>query len=314
MEKLKIAIVGVALGHPFTFTNLLQQKGIQTIYVWERVKERLEPFCEQFPNAIVCHSYEELLQQDLDGAIICTESSLHDQYSTPFMERGVPIFIDKVMAIQEESLKKIENTYKKHNTPVMSTSILRFSPLIHHLRKIDISGVLAVNSIIFHSIEHYFNKGNTWQDEIDKGGGTLQNMGIHGVELIYSVLGKGVKRVCAYTNTRYLKKTQSEDMAVILLDYGNGLLSTVNLVCGTTHHGYEIDVFNHDSRERVVIPRSDSQYPLVDYGYDGTIDRFIQMVRTGEEPIDFLETLEIMKVLIASRKSSNTGRWIEVEN
>ncbi|MFT4416481.1 Gfo/Idh/MocA family protein [Fredinandcohnia humi] len=316
MSTTKIGIVGVALGHPYTFTSILEKKGTTQIYVWEPIKERLEPFYKQFPHAIVCESFEEILSHDVDGAIICTESCFHDTYSIPLMEKGIPIFIDKVMAINKDALTAITNTYRKNKSPVMSTSILRFSPLLKKVQEVMLSKkhseVLGASTTIFHSIEHYFKEGNTWQDEKDKGGGTLINMGVHGVELIYSLFGKGVKRVYAEASTRYLKATQSEDMSVILLDYGEGLLCTVHLVCGTSHHGYEIDVYFNDQRQMVTIPKGNSSEPLVDYGYEATIDQFLRMVQTGEEPVDFSETIEVIMVLLACRESSITKQWIEV--
>lgn len=316
MKNYKIALVGTALSHPFTFADILFKSGIQTIYVWDQVNERAASFCSQFPQAHYCDAFEELISKRVDGAIICTESHLHDRYSIPFIEQGIPVFIDKVMAVGQKALSAIEKAYKENKTPVMSSSILRYSPLLEEMKKLKESkgkeAVLGACSTIFHSIEGYLREGNTWQDEKDKGGGTLLNMGVHGVELIYAILGRGVERVFAATNSRFLKGTQSEDMAVILLDYGDGLICTVNLVCGTSFHGYELDLFFDDGRQKVAIPSSQPDFPLVEYGYWATMDRFLQMVATKAEPMAFNETVEIMKVLHAARKSSDTGKWMEV--
>jgi predicted dehydrogenase len=317
-HSLQIGIAGVALSHPYTFTEILQNKGIERIHVWDDDLHRLEAFCNTFPD-VVCHEkYENLLMQPLSGVMICTESCFHTKYSIPFIEKGIPLFIDKVMSIVEDDLNQLIEAVQVHRTPVFSASILRFSPyfteLSQRLKSIPRSDVLAATSYIFHTIEGYLREGNTWQDEIHKGGGTLINMGVHGVELMFSALGTGVSKVHATTSKRYFTASQSEDVAVIQLAYRDGLLGTVHLICGTKQHGYRLDVYCHEGQTSANVPIEGDLPTLVQYGYVGLVDAFLDMIHSGDSPVQFDETCEIVRVLLAARMSSEAGDWVELNS
>lgn len=314
INDLHIAVIGLALSHPYTFIDILLGKGILNIHVWDDQSERLEALGERYEQASLYRSFNDLLEKPLDGAIICTESHLHPQFTIPMLEKGVPTFVDKVMAISPEHLEQLEKAEAVSGTPLFSSSILRFSPEFIHLKKrvesSDINTCLSATATVFHSIEGYLKKGNTWQDEKDKGGGTLINMGVHGVELLYTLFGPGVSKVWAHTSKRYYYQSQSEDTAILHLKYHNGMMATVQLICGTKHHGYGIEVFMHEHKEEAFVPYQGETSPLIQYGYDGAMEVFVKMVQMNESPIPFVETVEIMRVLLAARTSSEKGEWV----
>ena len=56
--------------------------------------------------------------------------ALHYKYAKPFLEAGLPIFIDKPIACSISHAKKIIALAKRHHAPLMSASATRFGPRI----------------------------------------------------------------------------------------------------------------------------------------------------------------------------------------
>ena len=101
---------------------------------------------ECFDNRpIICDSYEEV-SDDVDLVFIANcdlEGDDHLKLATPGLKKGVPTFIDKPFAGDLKMARQIMRLAHKHNTPLMSASLLRFCPHLElfHKRFADIAPV-----------------------------------------------------------------------------------------------------------------------------------------------------------------------------
>ena len=68
-------------------------------------------------------------------------------------------------------------------------------------------------------------------------------MGVHAVEPLVAAFGTGIESVFCTASKRFYEKSQSEDAAAMTLRYADGRVATVDVICGTTAHGYELTVF-----------------------------------------------------------------------
>src|SRR2546423_2327590 len=71
----------------------------------------------------------EQLIGKIDAVMIeSNQGSRHLERARPFLEAGVPTFIDKPFAGNVREADKLIALARKHNTPVMSCSALRYAP------------------------------------------------------------------------------------------------------------------------------------------------------------------------------------------
>ncbi|MGG3283529.1 Gfo/Idh/MocA family protein [Paenibacillus solani] len=119
----------------------------------------------------------------------------HEELSQLPLQSGKPTYIDKTFAPDRDTAIRLFDLAAKHNTPMYSTSALRFAS---EYAALDRNGIQTINS---------------W------GPGAFANYSIHQIEPIVSLMGPNPKRVM-YTGT--------PDSPALLIDFGDGRQAAVN--------------------------------------------------------------------------------------
>lgn len=119
----------------------------------------------------------------VDGVLIeSQEGGAHWPRAQPFLEAGLPCFIDKPFTCGVEDARRIAELARKRNVPVFSSSSLRYSPelveFVTDTRHGKVIGALSYGPASLHER----NPG-------------LFHYGIHAVEVLYTLMGPGCERV-----------------------------------------------------------------------------------------------------------------------
>lgn len=128
-------------------------------------------------------SSEELIDK-IDAVMVVTQQgSRHLERARPFLARGMPTFIDKPFAATLEQAAEIIALSRAHHAPLMGCSALRYDPtIIEALRRQDEWGPIFSADIYVPAALHPGNPG-------------LLHYGIHGVEMLFTLLGAGCATV-----------------------------------------------------------------------------------------------------------------------
>ncbi|MFO0849123.1 MAG: Gfo/Idh/MocA family oxidoreductase [Gemmataceae bacterium] len=119
----------------------------------------------------------------VDAMLIeAVDGSVHWERARPFLEAGVPCFVDKPFTCSLDDAKRMVELAGRKNVPIFSSSALRYAP--------ELTGFLAdpkagpvLGAISFGpGPEHSRNPG-------------LFHYGIHAVEVLYTLMGSGCQRV-----------------------------------------------------------------------------------------------------------------------
>jgi len=209
------------------------------------------------------------------------EGAKHLEASRPFIEAGLPVFIDKPLACSIQDAKKIMELAKDNGVPVFSSSSLRYALEIQNLKKSDVGRILSA-STYGPGIIVQFNPG-------------LFFYVIHAIEMLYALMGKGCKRVRCYS---------SEGWDVIVGEWEDGRVGVVRgLRIGVREYGftafYEKKIASH------VIDAS--------WIYTELLKKVINMFETKKPPVEPAETLEIIAFTEKAMESSRLNREVEVQ-
>lgn len=320
---MKIAVAGLSLSHPEAFASIAQRLGASIDSVWDYEPERAMAFAAKFGCAVVASPLEAAARRP-DGAMVTCISADHGRVAQAFLDSSIPTFVDKPFAISKADLDLLCDTTARTRTPLFSSSSLRYArdyvELIAQAQSGRLGTILGGSATVCHSIASYLEPGNTWQDEIERGGGSIINMGIHGVEPLVATLGPSIASVECFRAKLHQKASQSEDIALIALQWADGRVGTVHVVCDHSPGSYELTLFGTQGSLRAQAPSTGIQSLQgdaigtrdlnTDWGYTGLVRAMLQFFATRRAPLPLRETREITLALLAARRSATEGRRV----
>lgn len=318
---MRIAYVGLAHSHPYAYRQILEREGHQSVAVWDDDPAAAAGFGE-LSGARPVATVEEIPVDAIDGAILAGRLPERIDHALYFLERGVPIYTGKPMAVTTADLERLTAAVRRTGTPLLTTSVLRFAPALvalrRHLEAGTVGQVVAVRAVSAHKIDRYLVEPHVWQDDPARGGGTVSSMGVHALEMLATLLGAGFASVACRTDRRFHTASLSEDVALLHLGWDSGLLGSVEVIGGVNVEYYAVEIYGSERVLRVSIPKGDvADYrgaalgdanPWVEFGYVGTMAAFIEMCRTRQMPVPLAESEAITRALIAARRAAASGQ------
>jgi predicted dehydrogenase len=208
----------------------------------------------------------------VDAVIIATDiGGEHVARARPFVEAGLPVFIDKPLTDNAADLD-VFKTWVAEGRPIMSSSSMRYSKEYLPYRV----STRELGDLRFASI----TTPKSWE-----------TYGIHALEGMYPILGPGFISArntgTPNRNVVHLKHRCGADVVVVANNDMYGGFGLLQLV-GTAGH---VSVATGDTF----------------YAFKSQLEAFISYLRTGERPFAFSETVELMQLLIAALRSREQG-------
>ena len=211
----------------------------------------------------------------VDAMLIeAVDGSVHYERARPFLEAGIPCFVDKPFACSVSDARKMIDLAAKKKLPLFSSSSLRFAPeLVDFVADQKHGKILGAISYGPASL-HERNPG-------------LFHYGIHAVEVLYTLMGPGCETVTC---------TADKGADVTTGHWRDGRIASVRGVrAGAADYG--AIAF---TEKRV------AQVPIgTKFIYRELLKKVVETFTTGKPPIDIAETLEIVGFIEAAFKSQN---------
>lgn len=238
-------------------------------------RDRVEGFTKYLEKVGIkrCGSIDELLGQVDVVLLESVDGRKHLEQVLPVFKSGKPVFIDKPLAGSLADVVRIVRLSKQYNTPWFSSSALRYAADFQKMRANPPGGkVLGCTAISPCHLEP------THPD--------LFWYGVHGVEILYTIMGTGCQTVAA---------TKTPGVQVVVGTWKDGRIGTFR----GFHDGgcYGALVFG---RRGV---RFSDRYE----GYGPLVAEIAKFFTTGKPPISPEETLEMYTFMEAAHESIRQG-------
>ncbi len=252
---------------------------VQAVKIWDPVREAAEHLAAIVGIPEVCETPEQCTE-GVDAVIIPDDGSgCQYQYAVAALQKGIPTFCDKPLAMTAREARQIAQIAKENGAPFMSASSLRFVPDIVALRD-------EVNAGAFGEV----NLATV------AGGGHPIWYGIHALSMAYGVFGPGA---VSCLNVGVANRD------VVRVRYANG--RDVMLMVGQPPQmsgGYQINLYGSKGWKSVT-PRLADLYVYL-------MQRFIALVRDGVVSVPIEEEVEVIAVLEAGQRSLAEGREVTI--
>ena len=195
----------------------------------------------------------------------------HVERCRPFVEAGLPIFVDKPLTDNAEDLKQFI-AWVEGGKPIMSSSCMRYCKEFGPYR-ISTNNLGALRYVSM-------TTPKSWE-----------SYGIHALEGMYPIVGPGFISArntgTPERNVVHLKHERGIDVNIIATSDMSGAFGLLQL-CGT--------------KESAQLAFRDNFY-----AFKTQLLAFVEFVRTGVRPFPFEETIELMKLVIAGIRSREEG-------
>ncbi|MEZ6116767.1 MAG: Gfo/Idh/MocA family oxidoreductase [Pirellulaceae bacterium] len=289
-DVFKLGIIGLDTSHATAFTKLFNTaegkpealQGFQVVAAYPQGSPDIESSTSRVPKYTeevqkmgvqIVDSIPALLEL-VDGVLLETNDGRpHLAQVRPVLAAKKPVFIDKPLAGSLADVIAIQQEAAEAGVPVFSSSSLRYMPSAHEVRHGSIGDVVGCDA---YSPCH-----------LEKTHPDFYWYGIHGVEILFTVMGPGCETVARATSP-------GTDVAVGV--WQGGRIGTFRGI-RDGKGGYGGTAFG-----------SNGSQTLGPYGgYQPLLEEIAGFFRSGKSPVSDAETLEIYAFMEAADESKRQG-------
>ena len=289
-DIIKIGIIGLDTSHAPAFAKIFnvenaspEFKGFKVVSAYPHGSADIESSVSRIPKYIeevkgygveIADSIPQLLEK-VDVVLLETNDGRpRKEQALQVIKAGKPMFIDKPVAASFADVMTIFDKAREQKVPVFSASSLRYMKSAQEVRYDNkIGKVLAADTFSPATLEPH-HPDLFWY-------------GIHGVEVLFTVMGPGCMSV-----TRF----NTGNMDVVVGKWVDGRIGTFR---GTREGKHEYGGTAFGSNGNLVLGPFD--------GYEGLAKKIAEFFRLRIPPVIDIETLEIYAFMEAADESKRRG-------
>lgn len=237
---MKLAFAGLRHSHIFgLYDRAMEMEGYEVVGAWE-ADEAARAAAQEKMNVPFFETYEEILANpEVDAVAVGDYYGIRGQLIIKALDAGKHVIADKPIctSLQELEIIKTKATEKKLKVACMLD--LRYDGAVRGAKKIVEEGKLGkINAMAFTG-QHPLSYGTRpmWYFEEGKHGGTINDIAIHGIDVLRYITGLDyVKTTAARTWNAYAKEVPFfNDCAQLMAEYegGAGVMADVSYAAQT---------------------------------------------------------------------------------
>lgn len=282
-KKVRVGIIGAENSHTIgigrTFNEQKMFPGVEVVAVWGETDEFAANAAEQGGIPKIVKKQSELMGQ-IDALIIDhRHAKYHIDAAIPFVEAGIPTFVDKPFCYRVRNGLKLIEIAESKGTPITSMSSAAVNPMMDDV----VAQVAAMDPDDIRSVVI------TGPSDITSKYGGIFFYGIHTVERLFRIFGDDVEAVRA---------TRNGGRFTFQFKYAGGQIATYVPV-----RGWDLYLGTNRGMQQIK-PRIE-----VENGTAYMYSLMIKMFQTGEEPRSHESLIPPIAALEAMERSVLSEDW-----
>lgn len=295
---MRLAIIGLGAIAKKAYLPILTVKEDVELLISTRNKAVLEEISNKYNIDRAYTNIENLLEEDIDAAIISTHADGHYEIAKKLIKQGVSVYIDKPISFNFEEAKEIDRLAKEHNVIAMVGFNRRFCPKVKELKGRGKADIIVMQK------NREYPPGDIRRFIVEDF--------IHVVDTLRFLMDEEVKNI----DVNYLKDGNDLHNVVVTLK-GNGTTAVgiMNRTAGITEENIEymikgnkyivedlIDTIEVNNSGRTKTSFGGWDPTLYKRGFEDIIDHFIESVKNKSIPnpsiSDSVRTHEICEDIV----------------
>lgn len=324
-DLIKIGFFSFAHMHAASYAACVQQiPRVEIAGIYDANAERGQQMAQRFATTFV-YTADDLLDQGLDGVIICSENAHHRSLVELAAGRTHNILCEKPLATTVADAQAMIDLCARTGTRLQTAFPVRFSPPIRQLKEMLHEGKLG-RVYAAKCTNHGSMPGGWFVDKALAGGGAVIDHTVHVIDVLRWFWQTEVSEVYAEIGDGLLHPGLGcDDVGMLSFTLANGIYGTLDTSWSRpksypTWGDVKIEVVGArgavqvDAFEQHVAVSSDGagKTRWANWGSNmdmGLMRDFVEMVRTGREPsITGQDGLAAVAVALAAYRSAETGK------
>lgn len=206
MKKLKIAIIGSGMGRYGLLPAFLMDSRTEIVAVCTSKKDTAEKFANQFGIPAAYDDWQRLLQHDIDILAIATPPQTQTEITMAALEKKIPLFLEKQIAINPVQSKKMCELAKTYHVATCVNFIFPALKTWQLAKSYLEQGKLGDIRHVFlnwrmESFDNRCRTPNIWKTNDNQGGGILQHFLSHSFHYLEWFFGEVSELQCVLRKT-----------------------------------------------------------------------------------------------------------------
>ena len=341
MDQVRVGIIGSAFSSNIHAEAFQEVPEAVIVAASSSNKAHIEEFVRKWKIPVAVTDYRKLLdRKDVDVVVVGIPNDLHREVVVAAAKAGKHIILEKPIAHTLEDADAMIAACRKQKVKLMYAETICFSPKYVRAKRLVDENAIGKLYMVKQGEKHSGPHSDWFYDVRRSGGGSIMDMGCHGIEWARWMYGKPKpKSVVAHCQrVLHTGRTQGEDNSVVIVEFEGGgigvienswakqggmddrveLHGTEGVVYCDLLHGSSMETYSARGYGYAVEKAGETKgwtFTVFEeahiYGFPHEMRHFIQCVLNGGTPQetgdDGRATLEI---IYAAYESAGTGQKI----
>lgn len=337
MKKLRAGVVGCgAIAHHCHIPGYQNNKSCELVAVADPDTKNRETAMEKFGVPKGYASVEDMLdEENLDCVSIGSPNKFHAEHAIYAIKSGCHVLCEKPLCMSMKDARAIMRAAEKSDKIFMTAFTHRLYKGNEKAKRLVEKGEIGDPFMIRIRFAHQGPMAgwamSDWFFNADKaGGGALFDMGIHGIDLATSYMGR-IEKVNAMVATLQ-HEIELDDNAILQFTFENGALGYLEVGWTSKVGFFGVEIYG--SEGALVVDYLGEAYVLTGKtlpsgkrqvrrrviekepgqgGWDVEIDYFVRAIKKGEQPEIGLEAgVHALEVALGAYESSRKGKTVSL--
>lgn len=287
----KVGIIGSDNSHALAFSRLTNIKNeltgeyefpdIRVTAIYGHDEKKTEEVASEGKIEFIAKNPQDLFGKVDAVMVVFRHGDLHAEYALPFVEAGIPTWIDKPFTIKISDAKKLIEAAEKNNTLLTGGSTCKYAYDVIMLKN-SVENDKSFGEIVSGALNFPANPDSEY--------GGLFFYGPHLAEMLMTVFGYDVKSVITSESNGNIIAVAKYDRYHIVMNFTKEAQRYLGIIYG--------------AKKTIV---RDIDISII---YRLGFAKFAEMLRTGKRPLPLCNLLAPVVLLNAIEKSIKTGREV----
>ena len=329
MKKIKVGFISFAHMHASSYLNaMLKRSDVEVAGIADENAERVAPFVEK--NSLPYYAdVNELLAQDIDAVVICSENARHAELTRLAAEAGKHVLCEKPLGLSEEEMLGMIEVCRTNGVQLMTAFPCRYITSVRQAKEAIEQGKIG-EIIAMKGTNRGTMPGGWFLEKEHSGGGAVLDHTVHVMDLMHWFTGSVAEEVYAHAETLF-HDTDIDDAGMVHVKFANGAFAVldpswsrsrsfptwgdVTLEIIGTKGTLSIDAFAQKNDVYSDITNKGSWSFWGDSMDGGLVDSFVDSIRDGQPvAITGEDGYYSARVAIAAYESARTGKTVALKN